>query len=100
MIHEKKRGGEIEMQERELTIVNRLGLHARAAVKLVTVSSKFVSNIFIVANGRRANARHLIAILLLSASVGARVYLEVDGPDEVEALGALTRLINTGFGEN
>lgn len=88
------------MQERNVTIVNRLGLHARAAVKLVTVSSKYVSNIFIVANGRRANARHLIAILMLSASMGARVSIEVEGPDELEAMTALTRLINTGFGEN
>lgn len=87
------------MQERKLTIVNRLGLHARAAVKLVSVSSKYVSNVFIVANGRRANARQLIAILLLSASMGARVSIEVDGPDEVEAISAVTRLINNGFGE-
>ena len=88
------------MQKRLLTIVNRLGLHARAAVKLVTLSSRFVSEIAIVANGRRANARHLIAILLLSASVGMQVSVEANGPDEVEAITAVTRLINTGFGEN
>jgi phosphocarrier protein HPr len=88
------------MQERNVTIVNRLGLHARAAVKLVTISSRYVSNIFIVANGRRANARHLIAILMLSASVGARVSIEVDGPDELEAITAVARLIKAGFGEN
>lgn len=87
------------MQARRLTIVNRLGLHARAAVKLVSVCSKYVSNVFIVANGRRANGRHLIAILLLAASMGAQVSIEVDGPDEVEAISAVTRLINNGFGE-
>jgi phosphocarrier protein HPr len=87
------------MQERKLTIVNRLGLHARAAVKLVTVCSKFVSNVVIVANGRRANGRHLIAILLLSASVGSAVSIEASGPDEVEAIAAVTRLISNGFGE-
>jgi phosphocarrier protein len=87
------------MQERKLTIVNRLGLHARAAVKLVSLCSKYVSNIFIVANGRRANARHLIAIILLSASMGAQVSIEADGPDEVEAMAAVTRLISNGFGE-
>lgn len=87
------------MQQRKLEIVNRLGLHARAAVKLVSLCSRYVSNIFIVANGRRANARHLIAILLLSASMGARVSVEVDGPDEVEAMSAVTRLISDGFGE-
>ena len=88
------------MQRRSLTIVNRLGLHARAAVKLVSLSSKYVSDIAIVANGRRANGRHLIAILLLSASMGAQVSIEANGPDEALAMAAVTRLINTGFGEN
>ncbi len=88
------------MQARQLTIVNRLGLHARAAVKLVTVCSKYVSHIVIVANGRRAEGRHLIAVLLLAASMGARVSIEASGPDEVEAMAAVTRLISHGFGEN
>ena len=88
------------MQQRRLTIVNRLGLHARAAVKLVTLCSKYVSDIVLVANGRRANARHLIAILLLSAGMGVQVSVEASGPDEMEAINAVTRLINTGFGEN
>lgn len=88
------------MQVRNMTLVNRLGLHARAAVKLVTVCSKYVSNVAIVVNGRRANGRHLIAILLLSAGMGSQVSIEVSGPDEVEAITAVTRLINTGFGEN
>ena len=87
------------MQERKLTIVNRLGLHARAGVKLVSLCSKYVSNIVIVANGRRANGRHLMAILLLSASMGASISIETSGPDEVEAMAAVTRLISNGFGE-
>lgn len=87
------------MQERKLTIVNRLGLHARAAVKLVSICSKFVSNIVIVSNGRRANGRHLIAILMLSASVGSAISIEASGPDEVEAIAAVSRLVSTGFGE-
>ena len=88
------------MQQRKLTIVNRLGLHARAAAKLVTLCSRYACNVALVVNGRRANARHFIAILLLSASMGASISIETDGPDEVEALTAVTRLINTGFGEN
>jgi phosphocarrier protein len=87
------------MQERELTIMNRLGLHARAAVKLVSLSSKYASSVVIVANGRRANARHMIAILLLSAGMGAKVSIQTSGPDEIEAMGAVTRLISNGFGE-
>ena len=87
------------MQQRKLTIVNRLGLHARAGVKLVSLCSKYVSNIVIVANGRRASGRQLMAILLLSASLGAPILVETDGPDEVEAMNAVTRLISNGFGE-
>ena len=87
------------MQQRKLTIVNRLGLHARAAVKLVSVCSKYVSEIVIVANGRRANGRHMMAILLLSASMGVTISIETNGPDEVEAIAAVTRLISNGFGE-
>jgi phosphocarrier protein HPr len=88
------------MQLRSLTIVNRLGLHARAAAKLVTLCSRYVSEVALVVNGRRANARHFIAILLLSASMGAQVSVEATGPDEVEAIAAVTRLITTGFGEH
>ena len=87
------------MQQRRLTIVNRLGLHARAAAKLVTLCMRFASSIAIVANGRRANGRQFIAILLLSASMGAPVTIEASGPDEVEAITAVTRLISNGFGE-
>lgn len=88
------------MQQRKLTIVNRLGLHARAAAKLVTLCTRYMSEVVIVANGKRANARHFIAILLLSASMGVQVSVEASGPDEVEAITAVTRLISTGFGEN
>ena len=87
------------MQQRKLTIVNRLGLHARAAVKLVSVCSKYVSEISIVANGRRANGRHMMAILLLAAGMGMTISVEASGPDEVEAIAAVTRLVNNGFGE-
>ena len=88
------------MQIRNLTIVNHLGLHARAAAKLVTLCSRYVSDVVIVANGRRANGRQFIAVLLLSASMGVQVSVEAKGPDEVEAITAVTRLITTGFGEN
>jgi phosphocarrier protein len=87
------------MQEREMTIMNRLGLHARAAVKLVSLSSRYASNVVLVANGRRANARHLIAVLMLSASMGSVVSIRISGPDEAEAMTAVTRLISNGFGE-
>ena len=87
------------MQRSEVTIVNSLGLHARAAAKLVSLSSKYVSNIVLSAGDKRANGRQFIAIILLSASMGAKVSLQIAGPDEVEAMAAVTRLISNGFGE-
>ncbi len=87
------------MQQREVTIENRLGLHARPAVKLVSLFSKYVSCVVLVFNGRRAEVLRLIAILLLSASMGTQVSIQVQGPDEKEALEAVTRLISNGFGE-
>lgn len=87
------------MQKRALTINNRLGLHARAAVKLVTLCSKFQSRVELTLNGRRADGRRLIALIMLSASMGATVNIEVTGPDEARALTAVTRLISNGFGE-
>jgi len=87
------------MQQRQITIVNRLGLHARPAAKLVSLCSKYVSNVVLVVNGRRAEGRRFIAILLLSASMGTQVSIQVQGPDEMEALEAVTRLISNGFGE-
>ncbi len=87
------------MQQTQVTIVNELGLHARAAAKLVSLCSRYVSNVVLSAGDRRANGRQFIAILLLSASMGAKVSLQIAGPDEVEAMAALTRLISGGFGE-
>jgi phosphocarrier protein len=87
------------MQQREVTIVNRLGLHARAAVKVVSLCSKYVSNVVLVVNGRRAEGRRMMAILMLSATVGAQVLIQAQGPDEKEAVEAVTRLISNGFGE-
>jgi phosphocarrier protein HPr len=87
------------MRTRVLKVMNRFGLHSRAAAKLVTVCSRFQSTVTLVVNGRRANGRQLIALIMLSASMGAQVYIEVQGPDEVKALDAVTRLITDGFGE-
>ena len=87
------------MKTRVLKVINRFGLHSRAAAKLVTVCSRFQSTVTLVVNGRRANGRQLIALIMLSASMGSQVYVEVRGPDEAKALDAVTRLITDGFGE-
>jgi phosphocarrier protein len=93
------RDQELGMQEREMTIMNRLGLHSRAAAKLVTLCSKYASSVVLVANGRRADARQLIAVLMLSAATGSAVRIQVSGHDESDAMRAVARLISNGFGE-
>ena len=87
------------MQRRELTISNRLGLHARPAAKIVTLCSRFRSRVVLFANGRRAEGRQFVALLLLSAATGAQVTVEASGPDEQLAIVAVSRLIGNGFGE-
>ena len=87
------------MEKRQVVVSNRSGIHARAAAKLVTLCARYRSRIVLFCNGRAAEGRHMIALLTLSAAMGAQVLIEVSGPDEGEAVVAVTRLISDGFGE-
>ncbi len=87
------------MKVQVVAVTNRLGLHARACAKIVQVASRFRSNVSLMAKGRRASARSLVAVMLLSASVGTMVRVEVDGPDEARAMRAIAALFHHGFGE-
>ena len=87
------------METRQVTIRNRLGLHGRAAAKLVTLCARYRSRIVIFCNGRAADGRQMIALLTLCAAMGAQVSIEASGPDEKLAVVAVTRLIAGGFGE-
>ncbi|MEO6564746.1 MAG: HPr family phosphocarrier protein [Casimicrobiaceae bacterium] len=87
------------MQTRSVPIINRLGLHARACARIVQIASRFRSNVSLVVKGKRASARNIVAVMLLTASVGTTVRLEVDGPDEVEAMKEIAALFHDGFGE-
>ncbi len=87
------------MINRELTIVNKLGLHARAAVKFVNLASRFESEIRLMANYRRVNGKSIMGLMMLAAAQGTSVTLEIDGPDEQEALQQLERLVAERFGE-
>ena len=87
------------MEKREAVIINHLGLHARAAAKIVTLCSRYHSRVVLFANGRCAEGRQFIALLMLSAAFGAQVSIEVSGPDEKVAAIAVSRLISDGFGE-
>jgi phosphocarrier protein HPr len=87
------------MKTRMIAITNRLGLHARACARIVHIASRFRSNVSLVVKGKRASARNIVAVMLLTASVGTTVRLEIDGPDEAEAMRAIAALFHDGFGE-
>lgn len=87
------------MKEVELELINRLGLHARAASKLVQAASRFDSQVWLSHRGKRVNAKSIMGVLLLAAPCGSRLTLEVDGPDENEAAEAVTGLVADRFGE-
>jgi len=83
----------------EAEIVNRLGLHARAAAKLTHIASGFQSEIWISRSGRRVNAKSIMGVMMLAAGKGSTVKLEAEGADADAALAALTKLIAERFGE-
>jgi phosphocarrier protein len=87
------------MQQREVEIVNKLGLHARASAKLTQLASKYQCEVSMVRNGRRVNAKSIMGVMMLAAGKGATVTLETDGPDEAEAIDALAKLVADCFGE-
>jgi phosphocarrier protein len=87
------------MQTREIRIINRQGLHARACAKVVHLAAQFRCTVSLVRNGKRASARNILAVMLLAASMGATIRLEISGPDEVAAMDAIASLIDDGFGE-
>ena len=88
------------MEKRQLIVRNRNGIHARAAAKIVTLCTRYHSRVVLFCNGRAADGKHLIALLTLSAAMGAQLSIEVNGPDEQLAVAAVVRLIQEGFGES
>jgi phosphocarrier protein HPr len=80
-------------------IVNKLGLHARAAAKLTHIASGFQSDIWLSRSGRRVNAKSIMGVMMLAAGRGATVTIEADGADADAALTAITQLIADRFGE-
>lgn len=87
------------MISKQLEIINKLGLHARASTKLTQTASKFTSEIWIERNGRRVNAKSIMGVMMLAAGKGSIVTVEADGEDETPAIAALAALIADYFGE-
>lgn len=88
------------MQSREIEIINKLGLHARASSKLVQLANSFKSDIFIVRNGRQANAKSIMSLMMLAAAKGSQITVTCNGADEIDALDKVCGLFADRFGEN
>jgi phosphocarrier protein len=87
------------MQKRDIRIVNKLGLHARASAKLTQLASQFTCGVWLTRNGRRVNAKSIMGVMMLAAGLGSTVELETDGADENEAMEAIAKLFAERFGE-
>ena len=88
------------MQESEVEIINKLGLHARASAKLTQLTGQFHSEVWLTRNGRRVNAKSIMGVMMLASAKGSIVKIETHGEDEQEAMSALKALIAARFGEN
>jgi len=85
------------MQKIQVKVTNALGIHARPSAKIAQLASMFSSSVWLAAKGRRADARSVVAVMLLAAGVGSTITIETSGADEKEAIDALTDLIARGF---
>ena len=87
------------MAQTEAEIVNKLGLHARAAARLTELAGGYASEIWLSRNGRRVNAKSIMGVMMLAAGKGSRVLIEAEGDDADAAIAALVKLIDERFGE-
>jgi phosphocarrier protein HPr len=88
------------MLQREVEIINKLGLHARASAKLTQVAGQFKAHVWVTRNGRRVNAKSIMGVMMLAAAQGSSLLIETEGPDEEQAMDAVTRLVASRFEEN
>jgi phosphocarrier protein len=87
------------MLEQQITVSNRLGLHARASAKLVQLVHGFKSTVWLVRDGREVNAQSIMGVMLLAAGPGTTLTVRADGPDEAQAMEAVLALFTRNFDE-
>lgn len=88
------------MIEKNVTIINKLGLHARAAAKLIGVTGRFGCDIKITKDGKTVDAKSIMAVMMLAASQGTDLIIQTDGDDESAAMDAVIKIINNRFDED
>jgi phosphocarrier protein HPr len=88
------------MTSRSVTVVNQLGMHARAAAKFVHLATRFEARVLVAREMRQMDGKSIMGILLLAAACGSSLTISADGPDERAAVDALIELVQSGFGED
>jgi phosphocarrier protein len=88
------------MQYKEIKILNKLGMHARASAKFTQLASRYRSDVWLSRNDRKVNAKSIMGVMMLAANQGANLVIETAGEDEIEAMQALVQLIEDRFGES
>jgi phosphocarrier protein len=87
------------MRCEKVLIINKLGMHARASAKFVSVAAAFRSEISLKRNGQQVNGKSIMGIMMLAAAKGSEIEICADGADELDAVSQLAALVNNGFGE-
>lgn len=87
------------MTEKNVTVTNPLGVHARPSAMIVQTASKFSSDIWLIKDGREVNAKSMLGVMTLAAEMGSLVTIRADGSDEERAVDALVRVFEMRFGE-
>ena len=87
------------MHSAEVQIVNKLGLHARPSAKLTQLATRYRAEVWLLRSGRKVNGKSIMGVMMLAAARGAKLTIQAEGPDEQEAVAALSKLIADGFGE-
>ena len=88
------------MTSQDVMVVNRLGMHARAAAKFVHLATRFEARVKVARDGREMDGKSIMGILLLAAARGSTIIISADGADEQAAVAALAGLVQSGFGED
>jgi phosphocarrier protein len=88
------------MQTKEVEIINKLGLHARASAKITQLAGNYQSEVWLSRNKLRVNAKSIMGVMMLAANRGSKINIETIGQDETEAMLALVTLIENYFGED
>jgi phosphocarrier protein len=89
----------VVLQSREVTIMNELGLHAKASAAFVRLANQFGSGVTVEANGKRVNGKSIMGLLMLAASKNSRILITARGDDAVEAVDSLSQLVMSKFGD-